>query len=193
MSSTTSTPRLSPRLSAALPLRSWTAEQQVAFWLGLWFIPEGIGAFLYSTNFSSTGVVGNLHGWSPLTLDINAWHGLFHLIPGVLGVALAARPELARHWSRGVLALYATAGVWGLITGANALGVIATERFGSMIHLVEAIPALWAVLHAAGVWRNRTRTVELLSVAGLAIPVLGVTLYALLAGNVLSMCCCGSC
>lgn len=181
------------RWTDLLPRRSWTADQQVAFWLGLWFIPEGIGAFLYSTNFGSAGVVGNLGGWSPLTLTINGWHGLFHLVPGILGVAVATRPHLAARWSRGVLALYATAGVWGLVTGGAAFGFIATERFGSMIHLVEAVPALWAVSHTAGLWARRSRRFEFLSVAAFAAPILAGTLYALSTGHLLGMCCCGSC
>jgi hypothetical protein len=182
-------------LSQILPpqRRSWTSEQQVAFWLGLWFVVNGIGAFVYTTSFATAGVVGDLNGWSPLTLNLNGWHALFHLVPGLLGVTLASRPAAAARWARSVVVLYVTAGVWGLITGGNALGFMAVERFGSMVHLVEAVPALWAVLHAAGLWRTRPRRVEVLSVTAVTAPLLGGALYALVTGSVLSMCCCGSC
>ena len=42
-----------------------------------------------------------------------SWHGLFHLVPALLGIAVASRPELAARWSRSVVALYLTAGIWG--------------------------------------------------------------------------------
>ena len=185
--------RAHDRLRRALPGRSWTASQHVAFWLGLWFIPEGIGAFLINAAFTRGTGTGDMSGWSPLFLHINGWHALFHLIPGLTGVAVATSAAWSRRWVGSVAVLYGMAGVWGLTVGDSAFGVVSVERFGSMIHLLEAAPAVWAVLHTAGVWRNRSRRVEIAWVVVGIAPLISATIAVLSMSHILHACCCGSC
>jgi hypothetical protein len=72
---------------AAARSGSWSVAQATALVFGLWWTVNGIGALLIDPNFST----GHVHGSGPLlgivTITANGWHGLFHLLTGVAGMA----------------------------------------------------------------------------------------------------------
>lgn len=167
--------------------------QRVSLVMGAWFIYNGVGAFILYPAFTNGTGVGDLNGYSPLALHVNGWHALLHLIPGLLGVVAARDLGRARRWTLGMAVLYAVAGVWGLITGDQAFGVVSVERFGSIVHLIEA--SIAALVLAVTSARGRPTLRRVLGAVGLAVLIaLSATAVAAAASDdVVNMCCCGAC
>jgi hypothetical protein len=113
--------------------------------VGLWWVANGIGAFLIDPNFST----GRVHGSGALLgvqVTANGWHALFHLLPGLIGIAAALRPRLALAYLLAAGALYIAVGAWGLIAGGSSVGLIAVDRSGDVVHLIEGLIAFSAGL-----------------------------------------------
>ena len=111
--------------------------------VGLWWVANGIGAFLLDPNFAT----GTVHGSGDLLgvqVTVNGWHALFHLLPGIVGVVAAWRPRAAFAYLLGAGALYVAVGAWGLIAGGSAVGPIAVDQAGDVVHLFEGVIALLA-------------------------------------------------
>ena len=79
---------------------------------------------------------GDLFG---LTVTANGWHALFHMLPGLVGIAAAWRPRAAFAYLLVAGALYIMAGGWGLIAGGSSVGVIAVDTTGDLVHLIEGL------------------------------------------------------
>ena len=126
-------------------VRGRTAAQLVALYIGLWWTSNGILTFVTGdTNFA----VGNVHGSADLlglNIAVNGWHGLFHLLTGLAGIAVFARPEAARMYLFAVAGLYLVVAGWGL-AGGDALGVMSVDVFGSLVHAGEGVIALTAAV-----------------------------------------------
>jgi hypothetical protein len=111
--------------------------------VGLWWVANGIGAFLIDPNFS----IGRVHGSGGVLgaeVTANGWHGLFHLLPGIVGIAAAWRPRTALAYLLAAGALYIAVGAWGLIAGGASVGLIAVDRAGDVVHLIEGLIAFTA-------------------------------------------------
>ena len=126
-------------------VRGRTAAQLVALYIGLWWTSNGIAvAITGDTNFAT----GHVHGNTDLlglNIAVNGWHGLFHLLTGLVGIAVFTRPRAARTYLFAVAGLYLVVGVWG-IAGGNALWVMSVDTPGSIVHSVEGLIALTAAL-----------------------------------------------
>src|SRR5437763_3879192 len=109
--------------------------QFASFVVGLWWVANGIGAFLIDPNLASSRVHGggDLLG---LSVTANGWHALFHLLPGVIGIAAAWRPRAALAYLLVAGAVYIVVGGWGLIAGGSSIGVIAVDTGGDVVHLI---------------------------------------------------------
>src|SRR2546430_17309952 len=73
---------------------SRSSAQIAALVVGVWWTTNGIGAFLIDPNLAT----GHVHGGGELfglSIDVNGWHALFHLLPGLVGIAAARRPASA--------------------------------------------------------------------------------------------------
>ena len=75
---------------------------------------------------------------------IEIQHAVFHLLPGLLGIAVASRPRAALAYALGVGTVYIVAGTWGLLAGGTSLGVIAVDSPGDVVHISEGVIALTA-------------------------------------------------
>jgi hypothetical protein len=113
--------------------------------IGLWWIANGIGAFLIDPNFA-TGHVHDSGELLGVQVTANGWHALFHLLPGVVGVAAAWRPRAAHTYLLVAGALYIAVGAWGLIVGGSSIGPIAVDSAGDVVHLFEGVIAFSAGL-----------------------------------------------
>jgi Domain of unknown function (DUF4383) len=125
--------------------RSRTPAQVLALVFGLWWIFNGVAGFISDGNLAT----GNVHGAGHLlglTIAVNGWHSLFHLLSGILGLAVASRAEPARLYALGIGALYLVVASWGLVAGDTALGVVAVDTLGSLVHGAEGLIALTAGL-----------------------------------------------
>jgi hypothetical protein len=116
---------------------SWSVAQATALVFGIWWTVNGIGALLLDPNFST----GHVHGSGALlgivTITANGWHGVFHLLTGVAGIAVARRPRAALIYTLAAGTLYVLIGALGLIVGGSALGVIAVDASGDIVHIAE--------------------------------------------------------
>lgn len=116
--------------------------------IGLWWVANGIGAFLIDPNLAT----GQVHGGGELfgvQITVNGWHALFHLLPGIVGIAAARRPRAAFMFLLVAGGLYVVVGAWGLIAGGNTVGPIAVDQAGDVVHLFEGVIAVLAALLTA--------------------------------------------
>jgi hypothetical protein len=131
---------------SSLPIGSLAGERRasrspaqiVSLLIGLWWTTNGIGAFLVDPNFATSQVHGggDLFG---LAITANGWHALFHLLPGLIGIAAATRPRPALAYTLAAGAVYIAVGGCGLIAGGSSIGVIAVDTPGDLVHLMEGL------------------------------------------------------
>jgi Domain of unknown function (DUF4383) len=137
---------------------SWSPAQIGSLVIGVWWTVNGIGAFFIDANFG-TGHVhggGEVLGLAPITA--NGWHALFHLLPGLVGIAVASRRRAALAYTIATGAIYIVAGSWGLLAGGSALGAIAVDAAGDFVHVIEGVITLTAGLLTLAVQTGRTRS-----------------------------------
>jgi hypothetical protein len=104
----------------------------------VWWATNGIGAFLIDPNLATSHVHGggDLFG---LAITANGWHALFHLLPGVIGIVAARRPQPALAYTLAAGAIYIVVGSYGLAVGGGSIGVIAVDTTGDLVHVVEGL------------------------------------------------------
>jgi hypothetical protein len=112
--------------------------------IGVWWATNGLGAFLVDPNFATSHVHGDGKLLGLVAITANGWHALFHLLPGVLGIAVARSVRASLLYTLLVGALYIAVGSWGLIAGGSTLGVIAVDAPGDVVHLAEGVIVLAA-------------------------------------------------
>ncbi|MFL5831566.1 MAG: DUF4383 domain-containing protein [Solirubrobacteraceae bacterium] len=131
--------------SSAIGKTPWSPAQLAALVMGVWWTSNGIGAWFIDSNLAT----GHVHGSGSLfgltTITANGWHALFHLLPGLAGIAVAARPRASLVYTLAAGAMYVVIGAWGLLAGGNSLGVIAVDAPGDVVHIAEG-----AIVFSAG-------------------------------------------
>jgi hypothetical protein len=126
---------------------SRTPAQVAALVIGAWWTLNGVAALIAEgSNFAVADVHGSASVLGLYDVSVNGWHALFHLLPGLLGLAVAANPEAARSYALGAGAFYVVAAGWGLLAGETSLGVMAVDTFGNIVHAVEGAIVLTAGL-----------------------------------------------
>lgn len=141
-------------------LRIWTPAQIAALAFGIWWIGNGIAVFMSEPTGATlaTNSAVNVFG---LSIAVNGWHGLFHLLTGLAGVAAAPWPHGSRIYVLLMAALYLAAAFCALFTGATVFGVIHVDGLGSADHAVEGVLMLAAWLATPGTsLRSRGRSVD---------------------------------
>jgi hypothetical protein len=115
---------------------SRSPAQLTALVVGVWWTTNGIGALVLDPNLTTSHVngAGDLFG---VTIIVNGWHALFHLVPGLAGIAASRRPGPALAFTLTAGAVYIVAGGWGLLAGGDSIGVIAVDTSGDLIHVFE--------------------------------------------------------
>lgn len=96
-------------------------------------VVAGIVGFFYSASFGSPGEVDDVFG----LLSVNAWHNVFHVATGALGLLLAG--YAARQYSLCLGVLYLALAGWGFVIGSGAqvvLGFIPVNTADDFLHLV---------------------------------------------------------
>jgi hypothetical protein len=117
--------------------------QIAALVIGVWWTTNGIGAFFVDPNLATRHVHGSRELFG-LAITANGWHALFHLLPGLVGIAAARRPRPALVYTLAAGAVYITVGGWGLIVGGDSIGIIAVDTPGDLVHLIEGLLTLTA-------------------------------------------------
>jgi Domain of unknown function (DUF4383) len=108
--------------------------------VGATLVVVGIIGFFYSASFGSPGDVDAVFG----ILDVNAWHNLFHIATGLLGLAaFSAGAYTSRTYALGLGSVYVVVAIWGFIIGDS----------GSILGFIPICPednVLHALLGAGG-------------------------------------------
>jgi hypothetical protein len=126
-------------------LRAWRHTQFAALILGVWWIGNGVAVFLVAepgvATLDANGTVSVLG----LSIAVNGWHGLFHLLSGLVGIAVCRSPAASRAYALIVGALYLTAAAYSVFNGATVFGLIHVDELGSLDHALEGalLISLW--------------------------------------------------
>jgi hypothetical protein len=124
----------------------WTPAQLAALVAGVWWTSNGIGALFIDSNFVTAHVHGGGTLLGAVSITANGWHALFHLLPGLAGIAVAPRRRASLIYTLVAGALYVVIGGCGLLIGGSALGVIAVDAPGDIVHIAEGVIVLSAGL-----------------------------------------------
>lgn len=124
--------------------------------LGVWWLPQGPAALVMDPGFGTHPVAGSTtHVWF-IPLTVNGWHALLHGVTAVAVLLAVRRFDSALRCAVVVGAAYVTIGMWGLLDDTPPLLLVATDTFGSTVHLAEGLIALTAAA-AAGQRAGRTQ------------------------------------
>ena len=77
---------------------------------------NGIGALFIDSNLATDSVHGAGNAFGLVTITVNGWHAVFHLLPGLLGIAVASRPRAALAYALGVGTMYIVVGSWAAVS-----------------------------------------------------------------------------
>lgn len=102
----------------------------------------GIAGFFYSSSFGAPGEVGDVFG----ILAVNAWHNLFHILTGAIGLLVAG--YAARQYALWLGAIYIVLAIWGFAIGSgeSILGFIPVNTEDGFLHLVLGVLGIAAAL-----------------------------------------------
>jgi hypothetical protein len=102
----------------------------------------GIVGFFYSASFGSPGEVDDALG----ILSVNAWHNVFHVATGALGLLVAG--YAARQYALFLGVLYLALAAWGFAIGSgeSILGFIPVNTADDFLHIVLGLLGVGAAL-----------------------------------------------
>jgi hypothetical protein len=102
----------------------------------------GIIGFFYSASFGSPGEVDDVFG----ILSVNAWHNIFHIVSGAIGLLVAG--YAARQYALWLGIVYLILTVWGFIIGSgdSILGFIPINTEDNILHLILGLLGVGAAV-----------------------------------------------
>jgi Domain of unknown function (DUF4383) len=102
----------------------------------------GIIGFFYSASFGSPGEVDDVFG----ILSVNAWHNIFHIVSGGIGLLVAG--YAARQYALWLGIVYLVLTVWGFIIGSgdSILGFIPINTEDNILHLILGLLGVGAAV-----------------------------------------------
>jgi hypothetical protein len=102
----------------------------------------GIAGFFYSASFGSPGDVDDVLG----ILSVNAWHNIFHIVTGGIGLLVAG--YAARQYALWLGVVYIVLTIWGFVIGSgeSILGFIPINTEDNVLHLVLGVLGIGAAL-----------------------------------------------
>jgi Domain of unknown function (DUF4383) len=102
----------------------------------------GILGFFYSASFGSPGEVDDVLG----ILSVNAWHNIFHIVTGAIGLLVAG--YAARQYALWLGVLYIVLTVWGFVIGSgdSILGFIPINTEDNFLHLILGVLGIGAAI-----------------------------------------------
>ena len=102
----------------------------------------GILGFFYSASFGGPGEVDDVFG----ILAVNAWHNIFHILTGAIGLLVAG--FAARQYAMGLGVIYLAIAIWGFLLGSGGaiLGFIPVNTEADFLHLVLGLLGIAAAL-----------------------------------------------
>jgi Domain of unknown function (DUF4383) len=110
--------------------------------VGAALVIGGIVGFFYSSSFGAPGAVDDIFG----ILAVNAWHNVFHVLCGAIGLLVAG--YAARQYALWLGALYVVLAIWGFAIGSGEaiLGFLPVNSGDDVLHLVLGLLGIAAAL-----------------------------------------------
>jgi hypothetical protein len=110
--------------------------------VGAVLVAAGIIGFFYSASFGSPGNVDDVFG----ILSVNAWHNIFHIVTGGIGLLVAG--YAARQYALYLGIVYLVIAAWGFIIGSgdSILGFIPINTEDNFLHLILGVLGVGAAL-----------------------------------------------
>jgi hypothetical protein len=92
-------------------------------------------------------------------LSVNGWHNVFHLLTGLVGLALARSYSGARTYAIGLAVVYTVVAIWGFVIGdgESILGFLPINTEDNVLHLLIALAGLLAGFATPATPRPSTR------------------------------------
>lgn len=114
--------------------------QTVVAVMGLWWASNGpLGLIIGGLSFAVPAQPAQTVWVLFVPVNVNAWHALFHMFTGLLGLVAARRRQTALIYAFATALVYIVFASLGLCHGTTVvLGVMAVDTFGSWVHLAEA-------------------------------------------------------
>jgi hypothetical protein len=105
-------------------------------------VVAGIVGFFYSASFGDPGKVDDVFG----ILSVNAWHNVFHVLTGTIGLLVAG--YAARRYALWLGILYLAICAWGFIIGSgeSILGFLPVNTADDILHLALGLLGIGAAL-----------------------------------------------
>jgi Domain of unknown function (DUF4383) len=112
----------------------------------------GIIGFFYSASFGSPGDTDDVFG----ILSVNAWHNIFHIVSGGIGLLVAG--FAARQYALWLGVIYLVLTAWGFVIGSgdSILGFIPINTEDNVLHLILGLLGVGAALATPMQERPRT-------------------------------------
>jgi hypothetical protein len=110
--------------------------------VGAVLVIAGIIGFFYSASFGSPGDTDDVFG----ILSVNAWHNIFHIVTGAIGLLVAG--YAARQYALWLGIVYLVLTVWGFIIGSgeSILGFIPINTEDNFLHLILGLLGVGAAI-----------------------------------------------
>lgn len=136
------------RNDAASTNASKTPAQLFAYLAGAVLVVVGLVGFAADSSFATgSGVDGDkLLG----IFEVNGIHNLVHIATGLVLLAVAPKPAIARYGVLAFGAVYALVTVIGLIDGEDVLGLLPVNPADNVLHIALTAAALLAGAISSG-------------------------------------------
>ena len=129
---------------------AWTPAQVVSLAFGIWWVGNGIAVFLAAgPGVVTLGATGTVEVFG-ISIAVNGWHGLLHLVTGLAGVAACSSARASRLYSLLVGTTYLVAAACGLFLGPTVFGLVRVDDLGSVEHAIEGVILLVVWLTSPG-------------------------------------------
>ena len=121
--------------------------QRTVLIFGVWFTLGNYlaGTLTWPSTIADPDAMHTAHVLGIIPVMVNGWHLYFHLLTGIVCLALSGTRPHAITAGLFVGGIYVLVGAAGFLSSANIFGLIMADSFANWVHLIEG-----ALLLAAG-------------------------------------------
>lgn len=123
-----------------------TLAQTACLAIGIGLIAAGILGFFFGGDSFSTG--DPVQGQEFLSLEVNGWHNVVHIVTGALLLFAAPKAKLAGTMLLIFGIAYAVVTVWGFVDGDSVTTLIPVNLTDNILHAILAVSSLFVALTA---------------------------------------------
>lgn len=121
-----------------------TATQRVLLAFGMWFTLGNYvaGTLIWPSTITDPNAMHMTHLFGFMPVMINGWHLYFHLVTGLICLALAMTRGRAVVGALSMGVLYLVTGAVGMLVPGHIFGFIMADAFGNWVHVAEGLGLL---------------------------------------------------